>query len=231
MDRWRSDILCRRGVGDAVFKGRILREKEVFFQREYCVYQKCCDSRFFQCHDLLCGIMLTLVQVCTLQAPNMQWQPFFSQWIAEKSNLGYLYFGISLAITAGSFLSLWLLGKMKHNEKGFLIASQAVMGVGMILAGITGSFFLALSTFLLHEFARGLFEPIKNDYVNQSIPEKTRERSILLSIESMSHHIGGAVGLIASGLVAKYLSIPITWVIFGGFLIIVTLLISRKGKK
>jgi len=176
-------------------------------------------------------VMMTLIQVFILQAPNMQWQPFFSKFVAEKSSLGYIFFGLSLAIAAGSFLSLWLLKKMKNSEKGFLVASQVLMGAGMILAGALRIFFLCLPAFLLHEFARGLFAPIKDNYINQSIPEKTKERSTLLSIESMSHHIGGAFGLLASGFIAKQLSIPATWIIFGGFLIIITLLISRNGKR
>lgn len=170
------------------------------------------------------------MHISTLQAPNMQWQPFFSKFVAEKSGLGYIYFGISVAIAAGSFLSIWFLKKMRSNEKRFLVASQILMAIGMIVAAC-GIFFLCLPAFLFHEFARGLFAPIKDDYISQSIPEKTKERSTLLSIESMSHHIGGAIGLILSGLVAKYLSIPTTWLIFGGFLIVATLLIFRNGKK
>ncbi|MFA5195842.1 MAG: MFS transporter [Bacteroidales bacterium] len=149
----------------------------------------------------------------------------------SKPDLGYIYFGVSLAIIAGSSLSSWLLHRLKKDEKKFLAVSQIFMAAGMIVCCVPNLFALSVFALLFHEFARGLFAPIKDDYINQSIPEKSKERATLLSIESIFHHIGGVIGLIASGFIAKYLLIPNTWLIFGGFLAVATLLISRNGKK
>ena len=120
---------------------------------------------------------------------------------------------------------------MRNNEKKFLIYSQVLMGAGLILPVLFGYFFLCLPAFLIHEFARGLFAPIKDDYINQSIPQKDSRRATLLSVESMARHLGGIIGLVLSGLIAKFSSIPITWMISGAFLIIATLLISEKREK
>ena len=215
----------------------ILLLKEEYFERKSVSLK---DSVLFTKNALRVGFKnkvirfvaaMTLVQIITLQAPNMQWQPFFMSYGIEKSDLGYIYFGVSVAIVVGSFLSSWLLHRLKKDEKKFLAVSQIFMAAGMIVCCIPNLFVLSVFALLFHEFARGLFAPIKDDYINQSIPEKSKERATLLSIESIFHHIGGVIGLIASGFIAKHLLIPNTWLIFGGFLVIATLLIFRNGKK
>jgi MFS family permease len=206
-------------------------EKKKFSLGESVQFTKEAIKKGFNNKVIYFVVVMTLTQILILQAPNMQWQPFFSKFLPEKSSLGYVYLGISASIIIGSFFSSRILKKMKNNEKKFLIASQILMGLGILFAGIPQIFFASLFIFLLHEFARGLYAPIKDDYINQSIPEKTKERSILLSLESMSHHIGGVIGLVLSGLLAQYLSIPVTWFIFGGLLVVVTLWISKNGKK
>lgn len=205
-------------------------EKKKVSIKESILFTKNAVKQGFQNNVICFVVVMTLVQIPTLQAPNMQWPQFFLGFVT-KPYLGCIYFGIAITIVAGSFLSIRFLEKMKNSEKKFLIFSQLLMGAGLVLTYFGGTFLLCLPAFLLHEFARGLFAPIKDDYINQSIPEKTKERSILLSIESMSRHLGGIVGLILSGLVAKYSSIPTTWLIFGGFLVIATLLIPKNGRK
>ena len=182
-------------------------------------------------NKVICFVVaITLVRLPVFQSPNMHWPQFFLKFVDEKY-LGCIFFSIALALVAGSLLAIRFLEKMKNSEKKFLVFSQILAGVGLILAALFGSLFLCLPAFLLHEFSRGLFAPIKDDYINQSIPEKDPKRATLLSIESMACHLGGVIGLILSGLLAKYSSIPITWIVFGGFLIIATLLISKTVKK
>ena len=211
-----------------LLKEEYFEKKKVSF-KESILFTKNAVRQGFK-NNVICFVaIMTLVQIPVLQAPNMQWPQFFLDFVA-KQYLGCIFLGISVAIVAGSFLSIRFLEKMKNSEEKFLIFSQVLMGAGLVLAALCGTLFMCLPAFLLHEFARGLFAPIKDDYINQSIPEKTKERSILLSIESMARHLGGIIGLVLSGLLAKYLSIPVTWLIFGGFLIVATLLISKNAK-
>ena len=212
-----------------LLKEEYFEKKKVSF-KEGILFTKNAVMLGFRNNVIRFVVVMTLVQVPVLQAPNMHWPQFFMKFV-DESYLGCIFFGISASIFAGSFLSIWFLEKMKNSEKRFLIFSQILMGAGLMLTAFCGVFLLCLPAFLLHEFARGLFAPIKDDYIHRSIPEKTRERAILSSIESMSCHLGGIIGLLSSGLIAKYLSIPTTWIIFGGFLMVATLLISRNGKK
>jgi len=206
-------------------------EKKPFNLKDSFVFTKTAIKAGLKNNVIRFVAIMTLVQFFALQAPNMQWQPYFMSFGLAKENMGYIYFGISVAIIAGSFSSSWILHKMKRDEKRFLVFAQVFMGAGVMVCYFNGLFAFSITCFLFHEFARGLFAPIKDDYVNQSIKEGSKERATLLSMESLSHHVGGMAGLIASGLVAKYLSIPNAWLIFGGLLATGTVLIFWSGKK
>ena len=212
-----------------IMKEEYFEKKQISIKESFSVTKNAVKHGFN--NKVICFIVaLTLIQIPSLQAPNMQWQQFFGKFIA-KQYLGCIFLAVMLSIVLGSFFAIWLLEKMRNNEKKFLIYSQVLMGAGLILPVLFGSFFLCLPAFLIHEFARGLFAPIKDDYINQSIPQKDSRRATLLSVESMARHLGGIIGLVLSGLIAKFSSIPITWMISGAFLIIATLLISKNGKK
>jgi len=172
-------------------------------------------------------ILIGTVQCFAVQAPNMQWQPFFSQFLPNKTSLGFLFAGISVAILIGAALSSWFLRKAK-DEKLALIISQIIIGVGIASAAIFNVFSIAISIFLFHEIARGIFRPLKNVYLNENIPSK--ERATIISFESMSYRVGGMIGLIFSGFIAENISITSAWLLSGGILIAITLAIAKNHK-
>ncbi|MDO8507262.1 MAG: MFS transporter [bacterium] len=173
-------------------------------------------------------ILVSAVQFFALQAPNMQWQPLFSQHFDSKTSFGFLYVGISVCIIIGSSLSSLLLKKVR-DERMALVVSQAMIGVAIVITAYFSSYQIAILLFLSHEVARGAFTPIKDAYLNDNIPSK--ERATLISFESISHHIGGAGGLIVSGLLAQTTSIPLTWILSGSFLIIAAIILGKNGKR
>lgn len=173
-------------------------------------------------------LLMGTVQYFAIQAPNMQWQPFFSQFLPNKTSLGFVYGGISICFMIGSALSLRLL-KILRGEKRSLVISQTAIGVGILMTTLLGWFPLAISMFLFHEVARGLFRPLKDMYLNDNIPSK--ERATLISFESMSHHVGGMIGLLVSGFIAEFVSLSAAWVLSGTILIATTLQLSRNNKK
>jgi len=173
-------------------------------------------------------LLIGAVQYFAVQAPNMQWQPLFSQHFPNKTSLGFIYAGISISLIIGSALSSRLLRRVK-DERAALVVSQLLVGLGIILAGAFSSYVLSVALFLGHEIARGAFLPIKDAYLNDNIPSK--ERATLISFESISHHIGGAVGLLVSGFLAQRVSISFTWIIFGLILIAGAAVMGKNGKK
>lgn len=57
-------------------------------------------------------------------------------------------------------------------------------------------------------------------YLHDHVP--SQERATLLSFESMAQHFGGMIGLLASGMLAQYLSITWSWVILGLLMILIS---------
>ncbi len=172
-------------------------------------------------------IVMGVLQYFAVQAPNMQWQPFFSQFLPNKTSLGFVFGGISICLIVGSMLSLRFLKYMK-DEKRALIVSQIGIGIGVFATTLLDWFPLAIGVFLLHEVARGLFRPLKDAYLNNNIPSK--DRATLISFESMSHHIGGMAGLLCSGFLAEYASIATAWMLSGGILIASMLWLTSNKK-
>jgi MFS family permease len=168
------------------------------------------------------------VQFFAVQAPNMQWQPFFGQFLPNKTSYGFLFAGMSIAMMIGSAIAPWFLKKMK-NEKMAISLSQIAIGAGIFLTVFFHQLIPAISIFLMHEVARGLFMPLKDVYLNDNIPSK--ERATLISFDSISHHIGGMSGLLISGAVAQYLSLPSAWIISGLILAFSALLLLRNGDR
>jgi len=107
--------------------------------------------------------------------------------------------------------------------------SQVIIGAGILFTVVFKSVPIALSMFFIHEMARGLFRPLKDVYLNDNIPSK--ERATLISFESISHHLGGMVGLVFSGFVAEKINIPTAWILSGGVLIVSTLLLLKNNVK
>ncbi|MDP3770078.1 MAG: MFS transporter [bacterium] len=163
-------------------------------------------------------------QIIVVQAPNMQWQPFFQPFLGSKTSFGFLFAAIYVSLLVGSYLAPRFL-KICGSEKRALLASQIVIGIGMMISAAVGIFSFALAMFLVHEVMRGLFRPIKDAYLNDHIP--SQERATLISLEATILHFGGMIGLLATGFAAQQTSIATTWIISALFLIIVTLCIAR----
>ena len=175
--------------------------------------------------------MMTLIQVFALQPANMQWHALFQGFGCKIEDLGTITFLVYMTLAVAATVATRVLKKMRNDEKYFLAVCQALMGAGVVFAVVADLFPVAISAYLIHEFARGLFAPIKDDFINQSISSGSKERATLLSIDSLAHHIGGAIGLFVSGYIAREFGLQLTWIAFGGFLAIASLLIFRNGKK
>lgn len=170
-------------------------------------------------------MLLVLAFYFATMAPNMQWQPFFGQWLPTQTYLGLVFVAIALSLILGARLSERLLRHV--SERNALVACEVVTAAG-IAATVAFGVVPALVMFLLHEVARGAFGPIKTAYLHDNIPSK--ERATITSFESIASHFGGAIGLVVSGALAKYGSIPLAWIVSGGVLLVAALVLSRNRK-
>jgi MFS family permease len=167
------------------------------------------------------------VQLFAVQAANMQWQPFFGQFFTNKSNFGFIYAGISIALIIGSIIAPKFL-KIVKNEKLAISLSQLGIGLCIAITTLFHSLLPALSIFLFHELFRGIFNPLKDVYLNDNIPSK--ERATLISIDSTSRLFGGMIGLLVSGAIAQYVSLSMAWIFSGLILTIATLIMIKNDK-
>lgn len=172
-------------------------------------------------------IISGFVQMFAVQAANMQWQPFFGQFFTNKTNFGFIYAGISIALIIGSIAAPRFL-KIIKNERLAISLSQLGIGLCIALTTLFHSLIPALSVFLFHEFFRGIFSPLKDVYLNDNIPSK--ERATLISIDSTSRLFGGMIGLLVSGAIAQYVSLPMAWIFSGIILTSATLIMIKNGK-
>jgi MFS family permease len=161
----------------------------------------------------------------SLMAPNMYWQPYFKTWLGSQTSLGFLFVGIMVSMMGGS----WFTGKVHAlvSERHALCITSVLIGLGILIAANLPYFGIVITAFYLHEFARGAFTPLKDTYLHEMIPSK--ERATIVSFESIAHHIGGAIGLVGSGVLATLLSISVAWTVSAVVLLLLTAFIWKYG--
>lgn len=162
-----------------------------------------------------------------LQAPNMQWQPYFELFLPGSTEKD---FGSVFAImTSAMLLGTWLCNRVYRYITNPWIAIgvvQIVIALGIGLAGCGVTFLWAFGPFLLHEMARGMLDPIKKACLNGLL--RSNVRATLQSFESMAFHVGGVLGLLVTGLIAQYGSIRLAWVFSASTLLLATVWLVRK---
>ncbi len=132
-------------------------------------------------------------------------------------------------LTCGAFIASRL--RNYKNEKGIILQAQIITGTSILLASLATSYipYAGIFFFLLHELPRGGWKPLMDNYLQKRIPSS--ERATISSFCSIAPHIGGAFGLLVSGVIAKYFGISTSWTVSAIVLIVGALIVSRNGKK
>lgn len=174
-------------------------------------------------------LMMGFVLSFAVMAPNMQWSKIFIDHLDSNYNVSLIMVAIQIMFMLGGYSSRWFLPVFKGDEKKAILACQALIGLTLMLAVVSNKLAPMMTFFLIHELFRGLFRPIKDAYLHDMLPQK--ERATLVSFESMYGHLGGALGLITSGLVATYCGIPAAWAVSGMVMIFAVMALSKPPKK
>lgn len=170
-------------------------------------------------------LAMNFVQIFSIQALNMYWQPFFGSHGVAKEHYGWIFGGMMIAVGVG----YWIASKVHTgtNERMLIIQSQIFVGVLVLAVLCVSSLPLLIILFIIHEIGRGFWEPLKDSYLHKRIP--SHERATIDSFCSVSPHIGGTIGLVVSGAIAEYGGIPLAWTVSASVLIIGALLVVRNG--
>lgn len=168
-----------------------------------------------------------------IQGPNMQWSIWFKPLLGGQSALGWLWVGVSIVMIGGALFSRALRSRYQNSQRVSLLTVQVLLVGGGVLASVViPNAMLCIVCFMVHEFGRGAWKPLYEGYLNKSIP--STQRATIVSMNATVSHVGGVIGLLLSGYLAKHFSIPFSWQVSGVILIIsggVMWVAHRNGKK
>ncbi len=166
--------------------------------------------------------IVTTVFTAAIAVPNIQWVPLVQEALGGEQWNGAFYVAITLCIMFGLKVvvprALVFAGSDEHALR-LLYSSTGVVitAIGVALWFLDGWLCTVMSIggFLAHEACRGAIAPLRDGFYSHHFPPKYR--ATLLSIASLSHHIGGGVGLLCFGLIGSY-SAAAAWLIAGTLL-------------
>lgn len=145
-----------------------------------------------------------------LRIIDVFWSKRFVDMTFQKvETAGYLWTMITVFMIIGNFLWQKWINKTGDYLRG-LMFNSLFAGLMIILSSINKNFYLAAGFFIFYEMARGLQRPALFGYFNNFIP--SQKRATILSFVITATWLGGAIGLITLGWVARKFSIEISWI-------------------
>ncbi len=145
------------------------------------------------------------------------WQPYFLELFGDPNAVyiaGIITALLSLATIAGN----WLVERLTRRDgkrTTIIIAAVAVFILCMIGVGLTSSFYLAVTLFLIAMGTTGISQPVRQSYIHQLAPSE--QRATIVSVDSMFASGGGIVSQVTLGQVAQTGGIAQGYVIGGIF--------------
>lgn len=157
---------------------------------------------------LLCG--LTFAITFATMPVQMFWQPRMQALTGQGAWLmGWIWALINLASISGSALLLrWLRPYGRESLLGGIVLWRGVM---LAIAGFATAFGPALAGLLLMEVGFGASEPLMQGWINEHIP--SAQRATVLSVRAMCFTLGGGLGLICLGWIAREFGISAAWLL------------------
>jgi MFS family permease len=139
---------------------------------------------------------------------HMLWQPRLQALSGQGVWLmGWIWAFINLATLAGSWALPRALARAPREHVLLWVTFARAVTLG-IAAAATG-FYPALFGYLLTEVGMGVTEPALQAWMNERVP--SAQRATVLSVRSMFGTLGGALGLVCIGFVAREGGIPAAW--------------------
>ncbi len=121
------------------------------------------------------------------------WQPYFLQLLGmtDVRVLGVVAAAISLAMAGGSWLVERLTRFCGHRTT-LLLGAALVHAAATVGVGLTSSFWVAVSLYLVAMAAIGVFTPVNQAYLHAVIPSE--QRATVLSLSSLAASVGSMGG-------------------------------------
>ena len=121
------------------------------------------------------------------------WQPYFLQLLGmtDVRVLGVVAAAIALAMAGGSWL-VERLTKFCGHRTTLLLGAAVVHAAATVAVGLTSSFWVAVTLYLVAMSAVGVFTPVNQAYLHAVIPSE--QRATVLSLSSLAASVGSMGG-------------------------------------
>lgn len=172
-------------------------------------------------------LITSTLAVMAVMPFNMFWPLLLVEFGFPSSWLGL----VAVLVAIPSAYGLYLSGRRIFFAPTFLGFAQVFLSIGapMLVVGLFGGKYGFLALFTLHELGRGAFGEVSrtlfSDYVEENL------LSTANSIRTGLSTLGGAVGLVLSGYLAKEYSQLLTWHLSAGLLIILAIYLYFTTKE
>ncbi|MCK6553973.1 MFS transporter [Candidatus Binatia bacterium] len=167
---------------------------------------------------LLTICLLTGVAAFGSVPMHMYWQPQLQNLSGQGAwFMAWVWVGFNLAVLAGSSLIPRL--SVRFRREWFLAVAALVRGAMLLIVGLTANVKIAVGALLVQEAGFGVTDPVVQAWMNDHVDDELR--ATVLSVRSMSWTFGGALGLVAAGLVARTAGLGPAWLLMGAALLLV----------
>lgn len=174
---------------------------------------------------LLC--LLTVISAAAMMPVVLYWPPRLEAMLGGGFwLLGWAWALLNLAALAGSLLVVPLLRRLRREW--LLLAVALWRAVFVAAAAIAGSPWPVLGALVLFEVGTAARQPIVTAWLNEHVTEDLR--ATVLSVGGMSFMLGGSLGLLAIGVVARAHGIPAAWLACAALLVVMAPLYLVLGR-
>ena len=147
------------------------------------------------------------------------WQPYFLElldsdavWIA-----GAVSACLSLATIVGNTV-VSRITRLCSFRTTVMLAAAGVQTITAVAVGLAPTFVAALAALSVYSLASGVFAPVKQAYLHESIPAE--RRATLVSFDSLVGNIGSVGGQLGLGQISKSRGIDDGFVLGGGMTVL-----------
>jgi len=155
---------------------------------------------------LVCA--LTAATFFALIPAHMLWQARMTELSGEGVwIMGWFWVLMNVAGVIGSVVLPRLLARWRRSRVLFVAAVWRALFLAV--AAVSTTLSPALAGWLLQEVSFGVSEPVLQAWTNEHVAAE--RRATVISIRSMFGTLGGGVGLVVLGFIARDRGIPTTW--------------------
>lgn len=159
------------------------------------------------------------------------WQPLFLELYGDMAAIwvaGVISGGVAIAQIIAN-MNLERILKLFKTRTSLLSVSYSMQAIAIIIIGLSESFIVSVSSFMVFAFFIGLSMPVKQAYIHSLIPSD--KRATIISFDSLVGSSGSVIGQMGLGYLSKVMSIPFGYLVGGIFLIARIPVVNRLKKR